>query len=225
MHFVCFYIGVGVLNPSYKLDVNGTINGLAIYQNGFPLMPTGAILSYAGTSAPGGWFVCDGALISRTSYVSLFSIISVLYGAGDGVNTFQLPDMRGRSVVGAGQGSTLSNRDLASIGGTETHALNVNEIPSHTHNGTTNVNGSHTHTHNANNLFPGACLAYRNGVSTRVDVDNDGPNNEINLDASAELTINSDGNHTHTFTTDATGGNGAHNNMHPYFVLNYIIKY
>ena len=47
------------------------------------LMPTGAIMPYAGSTAPTGYLLCDGAAISRTTYSSLFGIVGINYGAGD----------------------------------------------------------------------------------------------------------------------------------------------
>ena len=61
-----------------------------------PVMPTGAILSYAGSAAPTGWLVCDGADLSTTTYASLHAVIGYTFG-GSGA-TFKLPDLRGRFV-------------------------------------------------------------------------------------------------------------------------------
>jgi microcystin-dependent protein len=217
-------VGIGLTNPAYKLHVNGSINGYPIYQNGFLLVPTGSIISYIATAAPGGWLLCDGSAISRSTYSALFALIGTTYGAGDTISTFNLPDMRGRVPVGYGTGAGLTPRGLGSTGGAETHVLSVTELPQHTHSGSTSEDGSHTHTHNANNDYPGACLAYRDGFNTRTAADN-GQQNELNLDASAALVINSNGSHTHTFTTNGgTGGGAAHNNMQPFVVVNYIIK-
>lgn len=52
-----------------------------------------------------GWLLCDGSAVSRTTQAALFAAIGTTYGAGDGTNTFNLPDFRGRSPVGAGTGS------------------------------------------------------------------------------------------------------------------------
>ena len=95
--------------------------------------PSGAILQFAGSSAPANWLLCDGALISRTTYATLFGVIGTNYGAGDGSTTFKLPDLRGRVPIGAGQGSSLTNRVIAATGGAETHTLTVSQIPSHSH--------------------------------------------------------------------------------------------
>jgi len=59
--------------------------------------PVGAILPYAGYSAPTGFFVCDGSEISRITYAALFSVIGEGYGAGNLSTTFNIPDMRGRT--------------------------------------------------------------------------------------------------------------------------------
>lgn len=95
--------------------------------------PSGAILQFAGSSAPANWLLCDGSLVSRTTYANLFAAISTTYGAGDGATTFKLPDLRGRVPVGAGQGSLLTNRVIAATGGAETHTLTEAELPAHDH--------------------------------------------------------------------------------------------
>lgn len=61
-------------------------------------LPAGVMIDYAGTVAPAGWVMCDGAAVSRTVYASLFSAIGTAYGSGDGSTTFNLPDFRGRFV-------------------------------------------------------------------------------------------------------------------------------
>jgi microcystin-dependent protein len=96
--------------------------------------PSGAILQFAGSSAPSNWLLCDGALVSRTTYATLFGVIGTNYGAGDGSSTFKLPDLRGRVPIGAGQGSSLTNRVIAATGGAETHTLTEAQLPSHDHN-------------------------------------------------------------------------------------------
>lgn len=46
---------------------------------------------------------------------------------------FFLPDMRGRTAIGAGQGTGLTDRTLAQAFGEENHTLSISEMPSHTH--------------------------------------------------------------------------------------------
>ena len=71
--------------------------------------PAGAVISYAGSSAPTGWLLCAGQSLSTASYAALFSAIGYTYG-GSGAN-FNLPDLRGRVVAGKDDmGGTAANR-------------------------------------------------------------------------------------------------------------------
>jgi hypothetical protein len=54
-------------------------------------VPTATIVDYAGSSLPPGWLWCDGAAVSRVSYVGLFLKIGTTYGPGDGSTTFNVP--------------------------------------------------------------------------------------------------------------------------------------
>lgn len=65
--------------------------------------PTGAMFLWGTGSAPSGYLICDGSAVSRTTYAALFAVLSTTYGAGDGSTTFNLPDFRGSSPIGAGQ--------------------------------------------------------------------------------------------------------------------------
>lgn len=98
-------------------------------------IPTGTVFDYAGsnTNIPTGYLLCDGSTISRSTYSALFAIIGTGYGAGDGSTTFNLPDFRGRTAIGAGQGAGLSVRARGDMVGTETHTLTENQMPSHIH--------------------------------------------------------------------------------------------
>lgn len=88
---------------------------------------------FAGTSAPTGWLLCQGQAVSRTTYVTLWEIIGTTYGVGNGSTTFNLPDLRGRTAIGAGQGPGLTNRNLGVTVGAETHTLTVSQMPVHNH--------------------------------------------------------------------------------------------
>lgn len=50
-----------------------------------------------------------------------------------------IPDMRGRSILGAGQGAGLANRIVATRGGAESQTLTVDHLPSHAHNSSGDV--------------------------------------------------------------------------------------
>ena len=56
--------------------------------------PPGIISAYAGSTAPGGFLLCDGTAVSRTTYAALFAVTGTTYGAGDGSTTFNVPDLR-----------------------------------------------------------------------------------------------------------------------------------
>lgn len=96
-------------------------------------VPAGAIQAYAGSTAPSGWLACDGSAVSRTTYADLFSAIGTTWGAGDGSTTFNVPDFRGRALIGDGTGSGLTARTLGQTLGAETHQLTTAELPSHAH--------------------------------------------------------------------------------------------
>lgn len=100
-----------------------------------PAVPAGLLAPFAGTVAPAGWLLCDGAVVGRAAYAGLFAAIGTVFGAGDGSTTFALPDLRGRAAIGAGTGSGLTARTLAQKLGAETHTLSVAEMPAHSHGG------------------------------------------------------------------------------------------
>ena len=92
----------------------------------------GEVCIYAFTFAPDGWANCDGATFSIQSNTALYSLLGVTYG-GNGSTTFQLPDLRGRVVVGQGQAPGFSSYQLGQKGGSETVTLTIAQIPAHTH--------------------------------------------------------------------------------------------
>ena len=88
------------------------------------MMPTGAVLPYAGSSAPTGFLLCDGSAVSRTTYANLFAVIGTTYGAGDGSTTFNLPNFKGRVGVGFDANQTEFNA-LGKTGGAKTHGHTI----------------------------------------------------------------------------------------------------
>lgn len=163
-----------------------------------PTVPAGAVMTYAGTSAPAGWLLCFGQAVSRTTYAPLFAVIGSLYGAGDGSTTFNLPDLRGRVAAGKDDmGGTSANRltglsggvngdVLGAAGGAESHTLTISQIP------------SHDHPYTASGDIGGTQVGY------------DTFNNPVFYNRAK--------------TTSATGGGDAHNNVQPTIVFNAIIK-
>jgi len=100
-------------------------------------VPTGTVSAFAGSAAPTGYALCDGSAVNRTTQAALFAVIGTTYGVGDGSTTFDLPDLQGRVIAGMG-GSLLSGTDaLGAEGGVKEHTLTIDQMPSHTHAGTT----------------------------------------------------------------------------------------
>ena len=151
------------------------------------LVPRGTIIAWNGGDAPAGWVVCDG--------------------------TNGTHDLRGRFILGAGQGNGLSNRQYAQKGGAETHKLNANEIPQHRHI-TADFNAREggirwddgyksMYLGNGNNFFSlGGGAAH---FGTQKDSD--------------KAFLTGDGNENQSGLIGA-----AHNNMPPFYVLTYIMK-
>lgn len=220
-------LGVNKASPEFNVDVVGNVNSTTDYfLRGYLLVPTGTIMPYAGPiSNLGHWLFCDGDSVSRSTYQALFQVIGTTYGVGDSSDntTFNVPDFKGRMPLGAGNGSGLTSRTLGNAGGQEV----ITEVPKHSHTGTTDSSGSHTHSSNATGDF-GITQQLSNGGHdsvTGVNFDGEGTEGgELDLKNNHDLTINSSGEHTHTFTTNNTGSETV-NIMNPYLVVNFIIKY
>ena len=147
------------------LAVTGTIT-----QGGNLIMPTGAMLEYAGSAAPAGWLLCDGTAVSRSTYATLFAVLGTAYGSGDGLTTFNLPDKRGKFGIGvdgtytrgstggaaSGTTSTAGSHDHTGLAGSTT--LTTSQIPSHTHTATVTDPG-HSHELKGGNLGSGSTIA------------------------------------------------------------------
>lgn len=76
---------------------------------------------------PKGWTFCNGQLLPINQNQALFSILGTTYG-GDGMQTFGLPNLQGRTPFHVGNGIVLGER-----GGETSHTLNISELPAHTH--------------------------------------------------------------------------------------------
>ena len=94
-------------------------------------LPAGTVVAFAGnpSSAPtGGFLLCNGAKVSRTTYANLFSAIDTLYGTGDGSSTFTLPNMTDKFIHGSGTSGTSKSAGLPNITGVTTGVHNGNNV-------------------------------------------------------------------------------------------------
>ena len=116
-------------NQIVKVVYDGT-NFQLIQNTG--LMCTGGIVAFGAASAPSGFLLCDGTAVSRTTYAALFAVISTTFGVGDGSTTFNLPNLKGRMIVGLDSAQTEFDT-MAETGGAKTATLTTTELPAHTH--------------------------------------------------------------------------------------------
>ena len=93
---------------------------------GTPLLPIGVIFPFAGATAPPRTLLCFGQAVSRTTYAALFAVIGTTYGVGDSSTTFNVPDLRGRSIFGKDDmGGTASGRLTAAASGVAGNVLSA----------------------------------------------------------------------------------------------------
>jgi microcystin-dependent protein len=189
-------------------------------------VPVGTIIPYAGSEAPAGWLFCDGQEVSRTEYAKLFAVIGTIYGAGDGSTTFNLPNLKGRVLVHRDNADTDFDT-LGKIGGAKTHILTVDEIPSHSHS--ISDDGSHNHTisSDGDHIHSIQCSTSTSYISSISHTGNGGARSALTKPAGAHNHGGATGNngiHNHGGATGNTGSGQAHNNLQPYFVINYIIR-
>jgi microcystin-dependent protein len=197
------------------ITATGSVDAAVIKQGTYRLVPAGAIMDYAGATAPDGWLLCYGQSLSRATYADLFTAISTTYGDGDDPgNTFAAPDIRGRVVAGQDDmGGSSANRitvalngdTLGDAGGEETHALSLDEVAAHDHGGTI-YNDSHTHPYTRYDSL--------GTVQSGANVPN------VWISTSTQET---DGEPIQV-TVPSAGGGDPHNNVQPTIILNYIIK-
>jgi len=92
----------------------------------------GAIWSFGFNFAPYGWAQCNGQLLPIAEYQALYSLIGTTYG-GDGQSSFGVPDLRGRTPIGVGNGAGLPAYVLGQSGGSESVTLTAANLPPHNH--------------------------------------------------------------------------------------------
>jgi microcystin-dependent protein len=219
--------GAGVagflLDSVHQVDTNSyqdgsiTLQKLATSLVNLIIAP-GIVQAFAGPSPPAGWLVCDGSAVSRTTYSALFAAVGTYWGAGDSINTFNLPDFRGRTPIGYVNSAApgITARTFGSRGGNETHTLSVAEMPNHGHgvNDGQHVHTSNPHHHGYVNPLGGAFGA----ASGPFSIYN--PSGTTNTSDTADTMQPSGAN----ISLQNTGGGVAHDIMQPFGVLYFIIK-
>ncbi|KFC19011.1 Microcystin-dependent protein [Epilithonimonas lactis] len=158
----------------------------------------GQILWVPYNFTPSGWAECNGALLPISGNEVLYSLLGTQYG-GNGMQTFGLPDLRGRAIIGSGAGTGLTPRFNGEMIGTPTVTLTSSQIPQHTHN----IN---TVTTPGNQNLPIGNLPANTG-SADPEYSNQTP----------DVTLNAQ-------MIQPAGQNLPHNNMQPYTTLKCIIS-
>jgi microcystin-dependent protein len=170
----------------------------------------GMIMPVAFNYAPQGWLVCDGSTLSISQFSALYALLGTTYG-GDGVTSFKLPDLRGRTVLGSGSGPGLSTYENGTAGGVESITLNIMQMPQHTHIAMANVSNAQA---SLTSPTAGSSIAAPGTGGGRA------PFVATNGFAAAAPNVALNGG---TVTNMPMGGSSPHENRQPYMALTYII--
>ncbi len=210
------------------------------------VLPAGVVVSYASNvncnpdtpdakcpSAkkipPVGWLFCNGDTVSRTKYAALFGSISIAHGAGDGVNTFNLPDYRGTFLRGvdhgAGRDPDASSRPAASSGGQagdNAGSIQQDSFASHNHGGSVSLEDANVTLQDPGHRHPAIFVA--SGGGDYFTVNNAFTTSSSNTfayggKATTGITLSQSA-HTHTVT-----GDGGSETRPKNAYVDYIIKY
>ena len=169
-------------------------------------MPIGSIVMWPGDTAPEGWLLCDGTAYSTSGeHKNLFNVIRMTYGGNKGSGTFNVPNLQSRFPLGASSDYSLGKMD-----GEKEVSLTKEEMPPHSHQLKEMLSAKSSGSGWLGvNLNGGGSGEMENFVSP----DNDYPTTEK---TGGKITLNNNKPEVKV---------KAHNNMPPYLVVNYIIKY
>ncbi|KYG03043.1 hypothetical protein BE21_53620 [Sorangium cellulosum] len=183
-----------------RSDGTLTVSGRVMDKTGF-VVPVGTIVAWGGALvAPSGWLFCNGSTYKIDDYLALFSVIAHLYRGDSSVpdGEFRVPSLRGRVPVGYSPEYTLG-----ATGGSATHTLTTDEMP--------------THKHGVNDPGHGHRSPVYHGSG---DDDHHSDGGSSGVDGWHPIESATTG-----ISIQDTGRGQPHNNMPPYQVVNYIIKY
>lgn len=155
--------------------------------------------------APQGWAYCQGQLMSINQNPALFSLLGVAYG-GDGVSTFGLPDLRGRTLLGQGKAPSGTGYNMGQVVGMQQVPLTADQMPAHKHllNVTLNIGGDADSTTPAN-TYPGNATDPANNAYTTGGT-------SVTMGAALTNPV-----------LAAAGSSQPHPNQQPFLTLNYAI--
>lgn len=179
-------------------------------QQGGSTFNPGDLKAIAGTTPPAGWLLCDGSAVSRTQFVALYNNIGVVWGAGDNITTFNVPNLQGRIPIGS---NTIF--PLGTYGGTVTTTLSLANLPTHNH-GVNDPSHTHTISDPGHNHTTGVVSSVATAGGAGV-----GAVNGTTGTSATGITINPA---TTGITTQNTGSGTPFSNLAPYAAVNWIIK-
>ncbi|MCH9853522.1 MAG: tail fiber protein [Alphaproteobacteria bacterium] len=211
--------------------------------------PAGQIMMWggaSGASVPKGFLYCNGQAVSRTKYADLFAVIGTTHGAGNGANTFNVPNMRGRFALGGDNDITpgdtggswtktldTGNSTVDISGKTKGHQLSEAEMPEHYHfiantdiPPTFTGKGTYTHYVLPTNSIPRAYTRSTQNSGNDQSYWLPGTSAEPNVGRTSKA--GNDTAHDHDVNISKTGNhNHAITNMdvtNPYYTLIYMIR-
>jgi microcystin-dependent protein len=185
----------------------------------------------ARATAPAGWLLAQGQAVSRATFKALFEAIGTTFGVGDGSTTFNVPDGRGRSMIGSGTAAgdgTAVNHALGSMTGNERVVMTTGQMPKHGHN----VSSSQTaHNHGVFNFYTasnfaigGQVLVSGGGGVWSEDVQIAFRTNTFGATPLAQTGITDEKAPGITSTASESGAGESHPNLAPVFAGNWLIK-
>jgi len=186
----------------------------------------GQIQAFGFAFAPRGWAQCAGQVMAINTNTALFSLLGTTYG-GNGQTTFGLPDFRGRTMIGQGQGPGLSNYAIGEVGGTEAVTLTIQQLPAHTH---VAVAQPHVHTATATSTLyaeriPGTVANPTGNMMAATNSMYVPPaaQNNVALDGGSVATTATIEPATVSVTNGVTGNSGPTPILSPYLCVNVCI--